>query len=158
MNIVEADVDSQAIRFGGLSLALPAGFSPPTGRLLVGIRPTDFESGAGADPSLPRLRVRPAVVEALGAESHLIFHVDAKRVQAEAVRAATDSQAGDETLFAKDERAEFTARIAALGPIAVDQEIDLAVHVERAHFFDPRTGEVVAAGSRAVGTAVPAAS
>jgi multiple sugar transport system ATP-binding protein len=158
MNIVEADVDGRSIRFGGLSLALPEGFSPPTGHLLVGIRPTDFESAAVADPALPRMRVRPSVVEALGAESHLIFHVDAPRVQADAVRAATDSQAGDETLFAEDERAEFTARIAALTPPPLDEEIDLAVHVERAHFFDPRTGAVVMPGTRVAAPAVPAAS
>jgi multiple sugar transport system ATP-binding protein len=156
MNIVEADVDSRAIRFGGLALALPDGFSPPTGRLLVGIRPTDFESGAGVDAALPRMRVRPAVVEALGAESHLIFHLDAKRVQADAVRAAADAQAGDETLFADDERAEFTARIPTLTPIAPETEVELAVHIERAHFFDPQTGEVVRAGVRATSSAVPA--
>jgi len=156
MNIVEADVDGRAIRFGGHVLAIPDGFSPPTGRLLVGIRPTDFESAVGADPSLPRMRVRPAVVESLGAESHLIFHLDAKRVQAEAVQAATAAQAGDETLFAGDERAEFTARIASLAPIPLDAEIELAVHVERAHFFDPRAGEVVPAGARAAASAVPA--
>jgi multiple sugar transport system ATP-binding protein len=143
MNIVEADVDGRAIRVGGVELALPDGFSPPTGRLLVGIRPTDFESAAGADPALPRMRVRPAVVEALGAESHLIFHLDAPRVRADAVRAATDSRAGDESLFADDDRVEFTARIATLAPIPLDAEIELAVHVERAHFFDPQTGAVV---------------
>ena len=102
--------------------------------------------------------MRPSVVEALGAESHLIFHVDAPRVQADAVRAASDAQAGDETLFAEDERAELTARIATLVPPRLDAEIELAVHVERAHFFDPSTGAVVAAGAHVAGSAVPAVS
>jgi multiple sugar transport system ATP-binding protein len=158
MNLVEADVSDGAIRFAGHVLALPSGIAPPAERLLVGIRPTDFESGAGADPALPRMRVQAAVVEALGAESHVIFHLDAPRVQADAVRAAADAHADDQTLFADDERAEFTARIATLTPIAPGAEIELAVHVERAHFFDPHTGEVILPGARIAPPTVPAAS
>ncbi|HZQ81953.1 MAG TPA: sn-glycerol-3-phosphate ABC transporter ATP-binding protein UgpC [Gaiellaceae bacterium] len=158
MNLVEADVGGGAIRFAGHELALPDAIAPPSGRLLVGIRPTDFEAGTVADRALPRMRVKAAVVEALGAESHVIFHVDAPRVQADAVSAAADSEADDETLFADDQRAEFTARISAQMPVAPDQEIELAVHVERAHFFDPQTGEVLAAGTRGGQYAMPAAS
>jgi multiple sugar transport system ATP-binding protein len=158
MNLVEADVGSGTIRFAGHALALPDAIAPPIGRLLVGIRPTDFESSAGADPALPRMRVRAAVVEALGAESHVIFHLDAPRVWADAVRAAADTQAEEQTLFADDERAEFTARIATLTPIAPGAEIELAVHVERAHFFDPQTGEVILPGARTAPPAVPAVS
>jgi multiple sugar transport system ATP-binding protein len=148
MNLIEADVGEGAIRFAGHALALPDTLAPPTGRLLVGIRPTDFESGATADPALPRMRVQASVIEALGAESHVIFHLDAPRVRTEAVRAAADEQSEDPTLFADDERAEFTARIGAVTPIAPGAEIELAVHVERAHFFQPETGEVILAGTR----------
>jgi multiple sugar transport system ATP-binding protein len=156
MNLVEADVGGGAIRFAGHTLALPDTAGLPAGRLLVGIRPTDFESGAGADPALPRMRVRAAVVEALGAESHVIFQLDAPPVRADAVRAAADEQAEDQLLFADDERAEFTARIGSVAPIPPGTEIELAVHVERAHFFDPQTGDVILPG--AVRPAVPAAS
>jgi multiple sugar transport system ATP-binding protein len=158
MNLVEADVDDGAIRFAGHALIVPDALTPPTGRMLVGLRPTDFENGASADPALPRMRVQVSVVEALGAESHVIFHLDAPRVRTDAVRAAGDEQADDPTLFADDERAEFTARIAALAPIPLGAEIDLAVHVERAHFFDAATGEVVAPGSRAARSALRAAT
>ncbi len=158
MNLVEADVSDGAIRFAGHVLALPDGYAPPPGRMLVGIRPTDFESGEGADPALPRMRVRAAVVEALGAESHVIFHLDAPRVQTDAVRAAADAQAEDQTLFADDERAEFTARIATVTSIPSGAEIELAVHVERAHFFDPQTGDVIVPGARTVRSAGAAAS
>jgi multiple sugar transport system ATP-binding protein len=148
MNLVEADVDRGAIRFAGHALALPDTIDPPAGRLLVGIRPTDFEDAAAADPALPRLRVQAGVVEALGAESHVIFHLDAPRVHTDAVRAAADEQVEDQTLFAEDQRAEFTARVSSLTPISPGAEIDLAVHVERAHYFDPQTGEVVLPGAR----------
>ena len=158
MNLVEADVGGGAIRFADHVLALPDAMSPPDGRLLVGLRPTDFETGAGADPALPRMRVRAAVVEALGAESHLIFHLDAPRVRADAVTAAVDAQDEDQTLFADDERAEFTARISSLTPVSPGEEIELAVHVERAHFFEPETGDVISVGAPSSRPAVPAAS
>ncbi len=155
MNLIEAEVGGGSIRFAGHSLALPPGMSPPEGHLLVGIRPTDFESAAGADPALPRMRVQAAVVEELGAESHVIFHLDAPRVTTDAVRAAADTQADDETLFADDQNAEFTARVETQSPIAPGSQVELAVHVERAHFFDPQTGDVVTSGARAT---VPAAT
>ncbi len=158
MNLVEADVSDAAIRFAGHVLALPDAFAPPTGRLLVGIRPTDFESGAGADPTLPRMRVQAAVVEALGAESHVIFHLEAPRVRSDAVRAAAAEAQAEEMLFAEDERAEFTARVSSLTAISPGAEIELAVHIERAHFFDPQTGEVILPRARPVRPAVPAAS
>jgi multiple sugar transport system ATP-binding protein len=147
MNLIEADVSGGAIRFAGHVLALPDSIDPPSGRLLVGIRPTDFENGAGADPALPRMRVQAAVVEALGAESHVIFHLDAPRVQTDAIRAAADAEAEDQMLFVDDERAEFTARIETVTPIPPGAEIELAVHVERAHYFDPLTGEVILPGA-----------
>ena len=87
MNLVEADVADGAVEFGSYSLALPAG-SPMVNasrRVILGMRPTDFEHAAGADPSLPRMRVKADVVEELGAETHIIFAVDAPRVSAEAV-------------------------------------------------------------------------
>jgi multiple sugar transport system ATP-binding protein len=145
MNLVEAEVDATSIRFAGHVLGLPAGSTLPTGRLLVGIRPTDFEGAALADPSLPRMRVRAVVVEELGAESHVIFNVDAPRVTTDAVRAAADDDA--ETLFADDQRAEFTARLDTRTPVAPGTEVELAVHVERVHLFDPQTGEVVHTGT-----------
>src|SRR5919206_332219 len=65
-------------------------------RVILGIRPGDFAHDAGADPSLPRLRVRADVVEELGDETHVIFTVDAPEVSAEAVRAAADAATDDE--------------------------------------------------------------
>jgi multiple sugar transport system ATP-binding protein len=158
MNLVEADVGGGAIRFAGHVLTLPDTVTTPTGRLLVGIRPTDFENSTTADPSLPRMRVQVSVVEALGAESHVIFHLDAPRVQSDAVSAAGAEETDDPTLFADDERAEFTARIAAPAPIPLGAEIDLAVHVDRAHFFDPATGEVIVPSSPTARPAVRAAT
>jgi multiple sugar transport system ATP-binding protein len=152
MNLVEAEVGDGAVRFGGTTLALPA-TSPMAGasrRVILGIRPTDFEHASGADPSLPRMRVRADVVEELGAETHIIFAVDAPRVSVEAVRAATEDEDG--TLFADDQRAQFTARVDGRKRVMPGDDLDLAVDSRRFHFFEPETGASLAAGELA-GTA-----
>ena len=150
MNLVDAEIDGDVVRFAGFELKLPPG-SPLAGaprKVILGIRPTDFEHAAAA-PELPRLRVVVDVVEDLGAENHLIFTIDAPRVSAEAVRAAADLASDDEgTLFA-DERAVFTAVVDAKTATAPGSEVELAVDHARLHFFDPATGLVLDAAERA---------
>ncbi len=150
MNLVDAEIDGDVVRFAGFELKLPPG-SPLAGatrKVILGIRPTDFEHVAAA-PELPRLRVVVDVVEDLGAENHLIFTIDAPRVSAEAVRAAADMATDDEgTLFA-DERAVFTAVVDAKTATAPGAEVELAVDHARLHFFDPATGLVLDAAERA---------
>ena len=152
MNLVEADVDGSRVRFASFDLTLPDG-SPCAGldrRVILGIRPTDFEHDEDADPALPRIRARPDVVEELGDETHVIFSIDAPEVHAEAVLAATEAATEDEgRLFAGDERAVFTARLDGRRPVAVGREIMLAVEHGHLHFFDPKTGLTLDAGERA---------
>jgi multiple sugar transport system ATP-binding protein len=109
------------------------------GKLIVGIRPTDFEHGESADPSLPRLRVSPDVVEDLGSEHHVIFTLDAPRVSAEAVRAASDEGDDEGKLFA-DDRAVFTACLDDRSVLTTASQVELAIDHRRLHFFDPATG------------------
>jgi multiple sugar transport system ATP-binding protein len=148
MNLVEAEVDDDEVAFGGHRLALPAG-SPVRGRrgrVILGIRPTDFEAaGPTTDPALPRMRVKVDVVEKLGSESHLIFAVDAPRISAEAVRAAHDSD-DDGVLLADDERAQFTARVDGRFAVQSGEEVTLAVDAASLHAFDPESG--LALGAR----------
>jgi multiple sugar transport system ATP-binding protein len=149
MNLVEAEIADGAAHFGGYAVPLPA-TSPMAGatrRVILGIRPTDFEHAEGADEAMPRMRVRADVVEELGAETHLIFAVDAPRVSVEAVRAATEDEDG--TLFADDQRAQFTARVDGRKRIATGDDVDLAVDAARFHFFEPDTGASLAAAELA---------
>ena len=143
MNLVEADVAAGRLHFAGYELPLPDEVRLVERRVILGIRPTDFQSDAQADPSLPRLRVRATVVEDLGAESHVIFAIDAPRVVAEAVRAAEDKAASSEGLLADDNRALFTARIDGQEPTTPGTELELAVDPRRMHFFDVATGAVL---------------
>jgi multiple sugar transport system ATP-binding protein len=144
MNLVEAEVDDDEVAFGGHRLALPAG-SPLRGRrrrVILGIRPTDFEAaGPTTDPALPRIRAKVDVVEKLGSESHLIFAVDAPRISAEAVRAAQESEDVDDgLLLADDERSQFTARVDGRFAVQAGDEVTLAVDAGALHAFDPDSG------------------
>jgi multiple sugar transport system ATP-binding protein len=143
MNLVDAQVNGAAVKFADFELPLPAS-SPMFGanrKVILGIRPTDFQHAATAPADLPRIRVRVDVIEDLGSESHVIFAINAPRVSAEAVRAAADATEDDEgKLFADDQRAIFTACVDPKQTISAGTEIELAVDHTRLHFFDPSTG------------------
>ena len=158
MNLVEAEVadGAVALRRSTTSRCRPARRSATaTRRVILGVRPTDFELAAGADPSLPRMRVKADVVEQLGAETHIIFAVDAPRVSAEAVRRGRREDE-DGTLFADDQRAQFTARVDGRKRVVPGDEVDLAVDSGRFHFFEPETGVTLASGALAGAAAVTA--
>jgi multiple sugar transport system ATP-binding protein len=149
MNLIDAEVANRRVSFADVSLELPES-SPAAaaqGHLILGIRPTDFEHGSTADQELPRVRVQPDVVEDLGSERHVIFTLDAPRVTAEAVRAASDEGDDEGKLFA-DDRAVFTAVLDARHGTTSGSEVELAVDPQRLHFFDPATGLALAGASR----------
>jgi len=145
MNLVEAECSGGRIAFADTTIELPEG-SPAagrSGRLIVGIRPTDFEHASVADPSWPRLGLVPDVIEDLGSERHVIFTLDAPRVSAEAVRAASDEGDDEGKLFA-DDRAVFTASVDDRERVPSGVPVELAVNHTRLHFFEPDTGERLA--------------
>ncbi len=149
MNLIDADIVHGRVSFADISFDLPAS-SPAAGlhgRVILGIRPTDFEQSSSAAPDLPRVRVKPDVVEDLGSEYHVIFTLDAPRVSADAVRAASDEEDDDGKLFAGD-RALFTACVDVRRAIPTGTVVELAIDHRRLHFFDPETGLVLARGSQ----------
>ena len=150
MNLVDAQVDGSHVSFAGFTLPLPEGASLAghEGTVILGIRPTDFEHGATAASELPRIRVKPDVLEDLGSENHLIFTIDAPRVSADAVRAATETQGDDEGKLFADEGAVFTAVLDARRPVQPNAEIELALDPETFYFFDPGTGLSLDTGRR----------
>ena len=143
MNLVEADVVDGSVRFAGYELTLPQASSLGPGRVILGIRPTDFKDG-DVRRAGPPAHARPGdVVEDLGSESHVIFTIDAPRVVAEDVRAAEDLAEPGESLLADDTRAVFTARLDGERFVAHGAEVELALDPQRLYFFDPATGDVL---------------
>jgi len=132
MNLVEATVEGDAVRFGQYRIPLA---TPPTAdRVVLGIRPESFEDAAFA-PGRPTIQVRVEVLEELGSDAHVFFQVDAPPMTAEVLESASES-----ALLAVD-RALFTARVDARTAATVGGTLELAVDAARFHFFDPQTGE-----------------
>lgn len=150
MNLVEAKIDGGHVRFGEHELPIPATVDVHElqGDVILGIRPSDFEESDHARADLPRINVTPDVVENLGAEMNIIFRVNAIGASPLTTGAATagsdDARDGavldDSRLIAGDDRAVFTAQIAARDGIQSRSDVSLAVDVERMHFFSRMSG------------------
>jgi len=138
MNLVEATVTDGRAAFAGWELPLDPGRRPPKdGRVILGIRPESFEDAALADGDLPTVDVDVAVVEELGSDSHVIFPIDAPRVEAEELRAAADNE--EDALIA-DDRSMWNARVSSKADAEPGQRIRLAIDPAELYFFDPETG------------------
>jgi multiple sugar transport system ATP-binding protein len=81
------------------------------------------------------IEVEIEVVEDLGSDAHVFFHVDAPPITAEVLEAAEDSG-----LLATD-RALFSARIDPRSTARPGRRLELAIDPSRFHFFDHATGE-----------------
>ncbi len=105
--------------------------------ITVGLRPKDFEDAA-TEPEHPqnqRLRSQIENVEALGFEKIVYFDLDAHQVFSED---ALDLDEDVELL--EREGARVCGRFAPTSRAKVGDMVEIAVHVENAHFFDQDTG------------------
>jgi multiple sugar transport system ATP-binding protein len=132
MNLVEATIEGDTVQFG--QYRVPLASRPVAGRVVLGIRPESFEDAAFA-PGRPTISVHVEVLEELGSDAHVFFHVDAPPKTAEVLESASDGG-----LLAAD-RALFTARVDARTAARVGGTLELAVDAARFHFFDPETGD-----------------
>jgi multiple sugar transport system ATP-binding protein len=137
MNLVEAEVAGDTLRFGDYTIPLPADGAQPQGRVIIGLRPEAFEDAAFADASLPRLDVQVEVVEELGADTHVLFTVAAPPIEVPEVRDDADD---DEYGLVDMEGSLFTARVDPGTAASVGAPLQLAVNPARIHYFDPESG------------------
>jgi multiple sugar transport system ATP-binding protein len=143
MNLVEATIEDEKLRFGSFALPIDVQRRPPArGRFVAGIRPEAFEDAAFAAPDLPRIDVKVEVLESIGSDAFVFFRVDAKPV---VVEDALSDDAEDATTLLADEGAAamFHARVDARTKARVGEQISLAVDPSRVYYFAPETGESV---------------
>jgi multiple sugar transport system ATP-binding protein len=139
MNLVDATVADGHVEFAGFRLPLAPDRRPSReGRVILGIRPGDMEDAAHAESGLPEVEVEVSVVEELGSEAHVIFPVDAPRVEAEDVKAAADTE--DEAALFADTGSMFTASVDARTSAQVGGMLRLCIDPRGFHFFDPDSG------------------
>jgi len=155
MNFVLADLvrdDGPAVTFAGHRLPIPSsvldgkpGLADYLGRkVILGVRPSDFEEASLADAQWPRIPVTVGVTEELGSEIHVIFRIDAPPVEHASISSAIDSEEEDETVAAlSDGRSLWTARVSARSSARPGQPLELGVDTRRLHFFDPISGETI---------------
>jgi multiple sugar transport system ATP-binding protein len=113
----------------------------PEGDVILGIRPESFEDAAFADASLPQLDVEVAVLEDLGADAHVLFTVDAPRVDAEELR---DAREDEDAVLLAAAGTVFTARVDPRSGAAPGRTIRLAVDPSGFFWFDRATGARIA--------------
>ncbi len=158
MNMVDADLvgsnGSAAVEFGGLRLEIPdqvlserPDLQGYVGKpVILGIRPEDMEDTTLASDAPAERRI-PATVslrEDLGAEVLVHFAVSAPPVLTDDTRELADD-IGEEILQTTEANAAtgtsiFLARLSPSTKAGEGDPIELAVDVNRLHFFDPKTG------------------
>jgi multiple sugar transport system ATP-binding protein len=156
MNFVEASLDRDdgpVVSFAGYKLSVPAsvldakpGLSDHLGKkVILGIRPSDFEDAAFGDASWARLPVKVGVTEELGTEIHAIFAIDAPPVEHASIASAADGNSEeDEAVTALvGGKSLWTARVSARSAVRSGQPLELAVDTGSLHFFDPLSGESI---------------
>jgi multiple sugar transport system ATP-binding protein len=138
MNLVEATCQTDEIAFGQFRVPLDPDRRPAAGieRVILGVRPEAFNDASHARPHLPRVDVTVDVLEELGSDAFVFFHVAAPRVSLES-RAASDDEAG----LLVEEDSFFTARVEAATSARVGAPLRLAVDPSKFHFFDLGSGE-----------------
>jgi multiple sugar transport system ATP-binding protein len=153
MNFVTADLirdDGPAVTFAGYRLAVPSdvidakeGLSDFIGKkVILGIRPSDFEDAGLADSGWGKMTVTTGVTEELGSEIHVIFTIDAPPVEHASLTKAADNEDDDDASVAAliGGKSLWTARVSARSRVRPGQSIELGVDTQRLHFFDPNTG------------------
>jgi multiple sugar transport system ATP-binding protein len=163
MNLVLADLDrrdgdvwaifgDQRLRLSEGALERRPGLSAYEGRrVVVGIRPEDIE-----DASLLRevrddtkLSVVCDIREDMGSEVYVHFNVSGEAVttkevvEALVVEALEDEEAAIAAELARGTGVSFVARLERLTQAREREGLELAVDVDRLHFFDPETGFAV---------------
>ncbi len=133
MNLAPGVVRGGRLALAGIEIPVATRHEGP---VIAGVRPTDLKPGDG-----PRLRAELEVVERLGAESHLIFPVDAEKPAGEVAAAADEAtEERDATLLAADDRARFTAFVGGRQRYRPGEVVELGVAPDSVHLFDPETG------------------
>jgi multiple sugar transport system ATP-binding protein len=140
MNLVEAILDGDHVSFGPFRVPLDRDRRPEHGvdRVVLGIRPEAFNDAAHGRPGLPRIEVAVDVLEELGSDAFVFFHVAAPRVTIESHAAPED-----EASLLVEEDAFFTARVEAMTSAQVGAPLQLAVDPSTFHFFDLQTGRTL---------------
>ena len=168
MNFVTAELvrdGGAAVTFAGYTLPVPSdvfetkkGLSDYIGkRVILGIRPSDFEDASLADSGWGKMPVTASVTEELGTEIHVIFTIDAPPVEHASLTKAADRDDDDDDSVSAlaGGKSLWTARVSARSSVKPGQPIELSVDTRHLHFFDPGSGLSIGHPKATAGLAEP---
>jgi multiple sugar transport system ATP-binding protein len=172
MNFADAQFtrdDGPAVTFAGYRLSVPpeeidanpqlAGYLGK--RVIVGIRPSDFEDASIGDGQggSGRMAITAGVTEELGSEIHVIFTIDAPPVEhaSLAQAAESDDDADEATAALAGGKSLWTARVSARSRVRPGQPLELSVDTHNLQFFDPESGLSIGHPQATAAAAEPAA-
>ncbi|MEP6811916.1 MAG: sn-glycerol-3-phosphate ABC transporter ATP-binding protein UgpC [Actinomycetota bacterium] len=149
MNLLEANVavnGGVTVSFGGATFPVPdaalaayQGLRGYNGRTVVaGVR-SQYLFPVVERPELPTLNGRIDLVEALGGESIVYFHIDATTVREGQQDEEEEQPASGEGVVAS--RPNLVAQFPAHVMLRLKDEMPVAIDVARMHFFDPVSGD-----------------
>jgi multiple sugar transport system ATP-binding protein len=162
MNLAQAPIDRDGdglvVSLGDAKIPIPddvageRGLSRWAGKpVIVGIRPEDLVGNPGdRDGRKPTLRGKLVRVEALGATLLGYFAVAAETPKARGVVAAAGDELVVDAPLVGEGGTLFCATFEPRSGIRAGNEVEIAVDVERLHFFDPETEAALGAGSTAL--------
>jgi len=157
MNLVDATIDGGDVVFGQFRIALDLARRPAAGspaRVVLGIRPESFEDSSFASTGLPGIDVEIVVLEELGSDAHVFFHVDAPRITSEVLEAEGE----DAAQLVVEPHALLNARVDPRTAARVGASLRLAVDPARFQFFDSETGaSLLESGAQRLQDPVPVA-
>jgi multiple sugar transport system ATP-binding protein len=152
MNLYQAEVDpaGEQLRLGAQALDLPerlradSTIGPYRGKeVVVGIRPEDLTDASLSDRegSGTLLRGDVDLVEALGAEKLVHFHIDASRLEASDARLSTEEDLDlSEGEIGAAASAAGVARVPPTSGVVAGRRATFAVAIDRLRLFDPDSG------------------
>ncbi len=162
MNLVGADVARRngglAVRFGAHELTVadevlgrrPALRDFVDRPLILGIRPEDMEDASlvGDASSGQPIEAVVDIREDMGSEVFLHFGAGGRPVRGADVQAAVGEDAVAATQAAVQEKGGlWVARVDRESPAREGDRVELTVHPQRLHFFDPETGSAIYDGA-----------
>ena len=106
----------------------------------VGVRSEDMEDAALANvPTERRIKGKVTLTEALGSEIIVHFTFPGQPVVTEDTKLLAKETGGEELHIGADAGIKWVASFAPRSRVHMGDEIEIAVDVERVHYFDPET-------------------
>ena len=111
----------------------------------VGVRSEDMEDGTlSSAPAERRIKGKAVLTEALGSQVIVHFTFPGRPVVTEDTKLmAKESGEAEQISLAPDSGVKWVASFAPRSKVKMGDDIEIAVDIERAHFFDPATSNAI---------------